>query len=240
MTRRDDGRGRGGRPERELLALALDLDDLDSARSLARRLAPWFAVAKVGLELFSAAGAGAVHALASEGFSVFLDVKLHDIPETVGRASRVLGRTGVRFVTLHASGGEAMLAAGVAGLRAGAAEADVPEPCALAVTVLTSDTHAPEGLLAARASAARDSGCGGVVCAATDLAVVRAAAPGLLAVVPGTRPAGAPAHDQARVATPADALAAGAGLLVVGRVVTRAGDPERAAEELVASLGPAS
>ncbi|MDA8292571.1 MAG: orotidine-5'-phosphate decarboxylase [Actinomycetota bacterium] len=220
-----------------MLALALDLADLDEARSLAARLAPWFAVAKVGLELFAAAGTDAVRALASGGFEVFLDVKLHDIPETVARASRVLGRSGARYVTLHASGGEAMLAAGVSGLVAGAAEAGVSPPVALAVTVLTSERDAPADVLGARASAARDAGCGGVVCAAVDLPVVRELAPGLLAVVPGTRPAGSSVHDQARVTTPGEAVAAGAGLLVVGRVVTRSGRPEEAAAAVAAEVG---
>lgn len=225
------------RPVRELLALALDCDDLGEARALARRLAPWFAVAKVGLELYSAAGPDAVRALRDDGFAVFLDVKLHDIPATVGRAARVLGRLGAGYVTLHASGGAAMLSAGVEGLAAGAAEAGGAAPIALGVTVLTSEAGATPAMLEERARAAAAAGCSGVVCGAPDLPVVLEAAPGLLAVVPGTRPVGADLHDQARIATPAEALAAGAGLLVLGRVVTRAADPERAAAELVAALG---
>ncbi len=236
MTGADLGAAPVGDRARSHLALALDLDDLGDARSLARRLAPWFAVAKVGLELFAAAGTEAVRALAEDGFEVFLDLKLHDIPETVGRAARVLGRCGARYVTFHTSGGEAMLAAGVAGLAAGAAEVGRAAPAALGVTVLTSTRDAPAQLLAERAALARASGCAGIVCAAADLPVVRAAAPALLRVVPGTRPRGAPVHDQARVATPEEAVAAGADLLVVGRSVTRADDPERAAACLAATI----
>ncbi|MCU1494746.1 MAG: putative orotidine 5-phosphate decarboxylase [Acidimicrobiaceae bacterium] len=224
------------RPVRELLALALDLDDLDEARELARRLKPWFAVAKVGLELYASAGPDAVRALAGDGFEVFLDLKLHDIPATVGRSARVLGRLGPRYVTLHASGGVAMLAAGVEGLALGASDVGLAPATALAVTVLTSDPVAPPDVLAGRARDAARAGCGGVVCAAPDLRLVLDAAPAMLAVVPGTRLAGAGAHDQARVATPAEALGAGAGLLVVGRPVTRSASPEEAAAEIVASL----
>ena len=121
------------------LALALDVDDLDVARRTAGALAPWIGVAKVGLELYAAAGPSAVTALRDDGFRVFLDAKLHDIPTTVGRAARVLGRLGVSYLNMHAAGGQAMLAAGVEGLAAGAAEAGVDPPVPIAVTVLTSD-----------------------------------------------------------------------------------------------------
>lgn len=212
---------------RRCLALALDVNDEDAARSLARRLRPWFAVVKVGLELFSAAGPSVVLALVEDGFDVFLDVKLHDIPTTVGRAASVLGRLGATYVTVHLAGGEAMVRAAVEGLEAGAAAETAP--MVLGVTVLTSEAHADPDLVARRVGTAVAAGCGGVVCSGSDLLVVRRSGPGLLAVVPGIRLAGAPADDQARVATPAQALAAGAGLLVVGRTVTAAADPEAAA-----------
>src|SRR5256885_11909205 len=102
-------------PARDRLALALDVDDLVAAGRLLRELKPWFGVAKVGLELFSAAGPDAVLAAADEGYDVFLDLKLHDIPNTVGRAARVLGALGASYLTLHASGGVPMLIAGVEG-----------------------------------------------------------------------------------------------------------------------------
>jgi len=217
---------------RDRLALALDLDDLVAALRLGRSLREFFGVAKVGLELFSAAGPEAIGALNDLGFRVFLDLKLHDIPTTVGRAARVLGAFGVQYLTLHASGGDEMLRAGVEGLAEGAANAGVSPPCSLAVTVLTSDRDAPESLLGSRVQMAADAGCGGVVCAAGDLAVVNAHGPGLVRVTPGIRLPGDSADDQARAAGPAQALAAGSDLLVVGRSVTRADDPVAAAARL--------
>jgi len=227
---------------RQRLALALDLDDLVAALRLAARLRPWFGVAKVGLELFGAAGPEAVEALLDEGYRVFLDLKLHDIPTTVGRAARVLGGLGVTYATVHVAGGEAMVRAAVAGIAEGAAAAGVAgaaDACVLGVTVLTSESDAPPALLEARAALAASAGCGGLVCAAADLAVTRRAAPGLLAVVPGIRPAGTARDDQARAAGPAEAVAAGADILVIGRAVTGAADPESAAAAVLADVAAA-
>jgi orotidine-5'-phosphate decarboxylase len=221
---------------RDRLVLALDVDDLVQADRLVHSLRPWFGVAKVGLELFSAAGPEAIGALRELGVRVFLDLKLHDIPTTVERAGRVLGALGVDYLTLHASGGEVMLRAGVEGLRHGAAAAGLGEPCALGVTILTSESDAPGHVLRARIGAAVEAGCGGIVCSATDLADARQLAPRLLKVVPGIRPEGTPAHDQARAATPTAAIAAGADLLVIGRAVTAADDPVAAARALAESL----
>jgi orotidine-5'-phosphate decarboxylase len=218
------------------LALALDMDDVVAALRVARELRPWFGTVKVGLELFSAAGPDVIAPMADLGYDVFCDVKLHDIPTTVGKASRVLGALGVRYVTMHAMGGLAMLQAGVEGLRAGAAAAGLPEPIALAVTILTSDSSAPPHILPKRVALAVESGAKGLVCAAADVREARQYAPRLKIVVPGIRPAGSAAHDQARAATPQDALAAGADLLVIGRAVTHAEDPAAAAAALVASL----
>jgi orotidine-5'-phosphate decarboxylase len=218
---------------RNRLALALDVDDLVVALRLARRLQPWFGVAKVGLELFGAAGPEIVSALTVEGYRVFLDLKLHDIPTTVRRAARVLGGLGVAFATAHTQGGEAMLRAAVSGMAEGASAAGAPAPCVLGVTVLTSDDEAPPAVLETRAGLAAAAGCGGLVCGAADLAVTRRAAPGLLMVVPGIRPSGTPADDQARAATPAAAIAAGADILVIGRAVTAARDPETAARAVL-------
>ena len=218
------------------LALALDVDDLVVAVRLARELKPYFGVAKVGLELFSAVGPDAIGAMADLGYRVFLDVKLHDIPTTVGKASRVLGSLGAGDVTMHAHGGVAMLRAGVDGLAEGASEAGLPAPTALAVTVLTSDAEAPPHIVPKRVRVAGEGGCGGIVCAASDLQAVRELAPRMIKVVPGIRPEGAPVDDQARVATPAEALADGADLLVIGRAVTKADDPSAAAAELVRAV----
>jgi orotidine-5'-phosphate decarboxylase len=218
------------------LALALDVDDLVSALRMARDLQPYFGVAKVGLELFSAAGPDSVGALADLGYDVFLDLKLHDIPTTVQKAARVIGAYGARYLTIHAMGGPVMLRAGVEGFREGAAAAGLADPVALAVTVLTSDGGAPPHVLPNRVATAIEAGAGGLICAGTDIADVRQLAPRLVLIVPGTRPPGAPTHDQARVTTPASALDDGADLLVIGRVVTDAPDPVAAAEALVSAL----
>lgn len=222
---------------RSRLAVALDVDDSVAALRLARSLRPWFGVAKVGLELYAAAGPDMVGALTDLGYDVFCDLKFHDIPTTVERAARVVGTLGATYLNFHAQGGVAMLAAGVEGFLGGAADAGLPAPVPLAVTILTSEADAPPEVLAARVRAALEAGCGGIVCAASDLPAATAIGPSLLTVVPGIRPAGAPTHDQARAATPADAIAAGAGLLVIGRAVTRASDPAAAAEAIVASIG---
>lgn len=221
---------------RSKLAIALDTDDLVAALRLATAVGPWFGVAKVGLELFSAAGPEAVTSLVELGYDVFVDLKLLDIPTTVRRAARVLGALGASYVTLHARGDIPMLLAGVEGLREGAAAAGQEEPIALAVTVLTSDNTAPAHIMPHRVSLAVESGCRGIVCAAGDLEVARQLAPSLVRVVPGIRPAGVPAHDQARPATPVEALEQGADLLVIGRAVTQADDPVTAAAALTEQI----
>ena len=221
---------------RDKLALALDMDDLIPALRLAKELQPWFGVAKVGLELFSAAGPDAVVAMLDLDYEVFLDLKLHDIPTTVEKAARVAGALGVQYLTIHAMGGPVMLRAGVEGFHEGALAAGFARPVPLAVTVLTSDNDAPEHILPKRIGLAVEAGAGGVICAGTDVQLVKQLAPRLKAVVPGTRPVGASAHDQARVTTPHDAVAAGADLLVIGRAVTHADDPAHAAKALADSI----
>lgn len=219
---------------RDCLALALDFDDLEAARKLADRLDPFFGIVKVGLELFTIAGPAAVEALSTPGRRVFLDLKLHDIPTTVARAAHAAGRLGADFLTLHAAGGPDMLRAGTDGLARGAADAGHPPPVALAVTVLTSEPDA--SVFPTRLAAATSAGCGGVVCSVQEVAEVKAAATHLLAVVPGIRLPGGATHDQARVGSPAEAIAAGADVLVVGRAVTAAADPEAAAAALVDAI----
>ena len=219
---------------RDHLALALDMDDLVAATRVARSLTGYFRVAKVGLELYSAAGPEAIGTMMGLGYEVFCDLKLHDIPTTVHRSARVLGELGVSYLTAHAAGGLEMLSAGAEGLGEGSAGS----ARLLAVTVLTSDPARDEtaDVVAHRMELASEAGCGGVVCAAPDLAPTRDVAPGLLRVVPGTRLPGDSVDDQRRVATPAEALAAGADLLVVGRSVTGAQDPVSAAQRLHESL----
>jgi orotidine-5'-phosphate decarboxylase len=228
----------GGLPAalRERMALALDVDDLVQANRLARDLKPWFGVAKIGLELFTAAGPDSIGAVIDQGMDVFLDLKLHDIPTTVKKAARVAGALGVSYLTMHAHGGAAMLRAGAEGLAEGASNAGLAEPTALAVTVLTSDDSAPEHIVPHRLRLAIEAGCGGIVCSARDLKGVGELAPRIMRVTPGIRAAGGDRHDQPKSVTPAEAIDLGADLLVIGRAVTVADDPAAAASSLFAGL----
>jgi orotidine-5'-phosphate decarboxylase len=221
------------------LAVALDTGHLEEAKAIAQAVKPNVGIAKVGLQLFSAAGHSAVRAMQEAGLDVFLDVKLHDIPNTVYGASKVLGSLGVRFLTVHAAGGKEMLEAAVRGLREGAEQKGLTAPTALAITVLTSDRTASAEVLKERLDVAIASGCGGVVCAASDLSVIRSVAPSVTTVVPGIRPAGVPTHDQNRVATPAEAIQAGADILVVGRAITGAADRADASRAIALEVGQA-
>jgi orotidine-5'-phosphate decarboxylase len=214
---------------RSRLALALDVDDDVEALQMAHQLGQWFGIMKVGLELYTAAGPSIVTRLAQEGFGVFLDLKLHDIPNTVGKAARVCGSLGVTYLTMHAHGGSDMLAAGVEGLQAGALAAGMPVPVALGVTILTSDDTAPHHILAKRLMTSMEGGCGGVVCAAADLKEIGQLAPRMVRVVPGIRPGLQNKGDQARPATPTEAIVGGANVLVIGRAVTAAPIKEREA-----------
>ncbi|MCY3632444.1 MAG: orotidine-5'-phosphate decarboxylase [bacterium] len=198
------------------LAIALDVDDLNMACVMADAVHPWMGVAKVGFELFATAGPTAITAMIDRGYEVFADLKLHDIPATVGRAAAKLGRTGVRWLTVHTVGGADMLRAGVEGL----AEGSEGVAQVLGVTILTSDADRSQDVLESRVALARDAGCGGVICSAADLPVVKGIAPELSCVVPGIRLPGSSHNDQASVATPDAAIAAGASILVVGRTVT--------------------
>lgn len=221
---------------------ALDTGDAARAAALAAALAPHCGVLKVGLELFCAAGPAAVAAVARHA-PVFLDVKLHDIPNTVAGAIRSLLPLRPAMVTLHAAGGPAMLAAA----RAEAEKAGAGRPMLLAVTVLTSIdaatlaatgvADAPSGQVLRLARMAVAAGADGLVCSPQEAAMLRQAlGPGPALVVPGMRPAGSAAGDQARTATPGEAVAAGADWIVVGRPITGAPDPAAAAAAIAASL----
>lgn len=220
---------------RARLAVALDVDDEVAALRLARLVQPHMGVAKVGLELYCAAGPSIVGALIDRGFEVFCDLKLYDIPTTVRKAARVVGSLGARYLNSPAAAGADTLAAMVEGFLEGAEAAGSTDVVPLAVTVLTSEPAARD-VLESRVRLAVASGCRGVVCAAVDLPDVRAVGAELITVVPGIRPAGADPHDQARVATPAEAVAAGADLLVIGRPVTASPDPAAAAAAIAAEL----
>jgi orotidine-5'-phosphate decarboxylase len=226
-------------PARDRLALALDVDSIDGATALLRQLRSWFAVAKVGLQLFSAAGPDAITAARDEGFDVFADLKLHDIPNTVHNAARLIGATGARYLTVHAVAGRAVLRAGVTGFEAGAADAGHVVPTTLGVTILTSDGETPVAAFDERLSTIVASDCPGLVCSALDVARAKARHPERLAVCPGTRPAGSSRHDQARVATAGEAIVAGADLLVIGRSVSAADDPEAAADAIATEVSTA-
>jgi orotidine-5'-phosphate decarboxylase len=219
---------------RDRLALALDVGGPEDAEGLARRLEPWFGIAKVGLELYAEAGPAMIERLRALGLLVFADLKLYDIPNTVERAARVLGRRGVDFLNFPAAGGRAMLEAGVRGLVEGARAGGHPTPKALAVTVLTSD--ADVSAFDARLDAAAAAGCDGVVCSAHEVVAVKQRARDLETMVPGIR---LPGGDRARVATPADAIDRGADWLIIGRAVTAAADPEATAESITRDVAEA-
>jgi orotidine-5'-phosphate decarboxylase len=215
---------------RNRLALALDVADLDRAEQLAKEVAPWFGVAKVGLELYAAAGPDAIARMRALDLDVFADIKLHDIPTTVGRAARVYGRLGVRYLNFHAAGGVEMLRAGVEGLAEGARDAGHSPAKPIAVTVLTSDPDT--SAFDERLARAVEAGCEGVVCSVEEIERVHARRPEFVTIVPGVRFADGAHHDQARVGTPERVARAGGDLLVVGRAVTRADDPRAAAQRV--------
>jgi orotidine-5'-phosphate decarboxylase len=230
-------------PARELIALAADLP-LDEALPLYRRVSKHVGWVKVGLSLFVAHGPRAVKVFLDEGAKVFLDLKLHDIPNTVQLAARAAAELGVGLLTVHAQGGAAMLRAAVAGAAEGAAASQRSAPRILAVTVLTSladaDLSPGEGVAAAAlrlSGVAVAAGVGGLVCSPREVeALRRAHGAELFLCTPGIRPVGAAANDQARAETPAFARAAGASLLVVGRPIYAAEDPLRAAAAIEAEV----
>jgi orotidine-5'-phosphate decarboxylase len=229
--------------------VAVDTPDLDRIRALAAALRGRVGGFKLGLEAFTACGPAPVREIVAAGDGVFLDLKLHDIPNTVAGAAAAAGRLGVRYLTVHALGGVAMMRRAVEAASEAATAAGFPPPCVLAVTVLTSHddddlrrlaVDGPCDRAVLRLTAlAREAGVGGVVCSPLEVAAVRDAFPEGVRVVPGIRPAGAARDDQARVATPASAIAAGADRLVLGRPITRAEDPARAADAIAAEIDAA-
>ena len=225
------------------ICVALDTPDLDRARELAKTLASHVGYMKIGMEFFYAHGAKGYEAVAAQGLPIFLDLKLHDIPNTVASGMKALMQLSPRpaIVNLHASGGLDMMKA--------AADAVGGRAKLIAVTILTSlsnediwavgfdakqDTRAHATSLAVLA---KQAGLDGVVCSPHDLAGIRSATgPEFLTVVPGIRPANEASHDQKRVATPRAALAAGADILVVGRAITGSSDPASAAKKILGEL----
>ena len=222
--------------------MALDVPDAASAVELVNQLGTcchWF---KVGLELFVAAGPSILEPISARGHSVFLDLKFHDIPNTVAGAVRSAARLGVRMMNVHALGGPAMLAAAQAALEG------FPEPPQLlAVTMLTSMDQAqvkaaglersPSEQVELLARMSLDAGIRGFVCSPEEVAKLRAmTGPEGVLVTPGIRPAGGDKGDQKRIATPAKALNSGASYLVVGRPITQAADPVAAAQAILREM----
>jgi orotidine-5'-phosphate decarboxylase len=223
------------------IIVALDLRSAEDAVRTARRLAPFVGGFKIGLGLLHGPGPATVGSLSRIG-PVFADAKLHDIPSQVEAAARRLGEYGARWVTAHASGGAEMMEAARHGLNVAGRGGGI-----LAVTVLTSldaPTLAATGLgnrpgklVAKLAKAASHAGVEGIVCSAKELGDVAQVAPDLIRVTPGIRPDGSLGDDQRRTATPEEALERGADLLVIGRPITAADDPAKAAEKLAIRLG---
>lgn len=239
------------------LFCALDTDDLDTALALARALTGIVDGVKLGLEFFSAhgpAGVRAVQALgnpARGGLPIFLDMKYHDIPNTVAGAVRAAAMLGVDIITVHAVGGEAMLRAAGDAAAEGAAAAGLLPPSLVAISVLTSlgeDDLGRIGMqgpipdqVARLAQLAMASGLAGVVSSAREAAMLRRTlGPNALLVVPGLRPHWAAVNDQKRVVTPGEAVRLGADLLVIGRPITAAEDPAEAARRIKAEIAPHS
>jgi orotidine-5'-phosphate decarboxylase len=226
---------------RERLIVALDVPNVDQARRLVDTLAGAVGMFKVGSELFTAAGPDFVRELVARGEHVFLDLKFHDIPNTVAGAVASAGQLGVSLIDVHGLGGRAMMAAAAGALPAMGCRL-------LAITVLTSHDEASLGELGLPgtlaqsverlARLAKDAGADGVVASPQEVELVReACGEGFLIVTPGIRPAGAARGDQARLATPREARRAGADYLVVGRPITQAADPRSAADAILAEMG---
>ena len=228
--------------------VALDFANPMRALGLAERLDPRDCGLKVGKEMFVVAGPEPVRWMVARGFNVFLDLKFHDIPNTVAQACAAATRLGVWMLNVHAAGGRAMLKAARDAVAATAAEAGRPRPLLIGVTLLTSldeaalhetGVDADAGRYALRLAAlARDCGLDGVVCSAIEAPSLRAAfGPDFALVTPGIRPAGSARDDQARVVTPADAVEKGANYLVVGRPITASADPVAALAAVNRELG---
>jgi orotidine-5'-phosphate decarboxylase len=231
------------------LYCAIDTPDVARAVTLAQEIGGLGLGLKLGLEFFSAAGPDGVRQVldAVGDGAMFLDLKYHDIPNTVAAAVRAASRLGPKIINVHATGGQAMMATAAEAAREGAAEAGHPPPWVIAVTVLTSletDDIKRAGVTGSvteqvvrLATLAQESGLDGVVCSAHEIAPIRQAlGPDFLLVTPGIRPAGADVGDQKRVITPRDAIRAGADILVIGRPITAAPDPAAAARAILADI----
>lgn len=232
-------------PLSKRLIVALDFPDATAALACAETLKPLGVTFKVGMQLFYQAGMPLVHQLQSEGNPVFLDLKLHDIPNTVEKATESLVSQGVTFFNVHAQGGPEMMAASAQAAKKLAAEKSLPEPTVIAVTLLTSlnQQHLQDHLKTSvsttayavhLAQASQQSGLQGVVCSAQEAKAIReACGPDFILITPGIRPQGSDSQDQSRILTPQKAIEAGSTYLVVGRPITQASTPVDATSRIL-------
>jgi orotidine-5'-phosphate decarboxylase len=235
---------------RQKLIFALDVDQFEEAEHFVKLLHDKVGMFKVGKQLFTRCGPEVIHMIKGEGGNVFLDLKYHDIPNTVAMACLEADRLGVGMFNVHALGGSEMMKTAAEAVRNRCAVEKRPMPLMLAVTILTSSTeetlreigieHSVEEMVPRLARLAQAAGFGGVVASPREIGLIReACGPDFAIVTPGVRPATASTDDQKRVTTPADAIAAGADHLVVGRPIAKAGDPVAAAEAIVEEMAQA-
>ncbi|MBA3767197.1 MAG: orotidine-5'-phosphate decarboxylase [Acidobacteria bacterium] len=236
---------------KDRLIVALDVESAQEAREMFARLRDHAGMFKIGSQLFTAAGPGIVRELVAAGASVFLDLKFHDIPNTVAAAGVEAARLGVSMFNVHALGGGEMMRRTMEAIMEGSAREGIARPVVIAVTVLTSADCAtlaevgipsgPERMVAMLARLAQACGLDGVVASPREVTLVRASIreADFLIVTPGVRPLGAAANDQKRIMTPAEAVLAGANYLVMGRAILKAEDPQRAAIKVVEEMAQA-
>ena len=222
--------------------VAIDTTDVHHAAAIAREVRGLAGGVKLGLEYFCANGEEGVRRIAEGELPVFLDLKLHDIPNTVGKAVAAIAHLEPAVLTVHAAGGKAMMAAAKAAAPAGTKVVGVTVLTSLDLTDLADTGVAGSAAEQVRrlAELARDAGIDGIVCSGEEVAAARAAWPDGFFVVPGVRPEGSDAGDQKRVVTPRQALDDGASILVIGRPITAASEPARAIREIVATLSGAT
>jgi orotidine-5'-phosphate decarboxylase len=240
------------RHPRERLVVALDVESAAQALALVERLRGLAGMFKIGKQLFTAAGPDLVRRITGMGEQVFLDLKFHDIPNTVARAGAEATRLGVRIFNLHALGGSAMMRATVEAVSQTVERESLPRPLILGVTVLTSHTQQSLTEVGVQSTVEEEvirlarlceaSGLDGVVASPHEITPVRSVAgrPEFVILVPGVRPPGAARHDQSRVMTPAEAVRLGADYLVVGRPITEAEDAAQAARKIVEEIEQAA
>jgi orotidine-5'-phosphate decarboxylase len=234
---------------KDRIILALDVDTRRQALTLVKELAPYVGVFKVGMQLYNSTGPSIVSEINDCGGQVFVDLKFHDIPNTVAAAGRVMTRLNCAMFNIHAAGGRAMMSELSREVKQEAARLGFPLPLTLAVTVLTSIAQPDlesdmlisgltvEQVVVKWALAARDCGIGGVVCSPREIAAIRTACGADFKIVtPGIRPAWSEANDQKRITTPAQAVELGADYIVIGRPITAAADKVAAAQKIIEEL----